>query len=166
MRSALDVPTDSFNDYEKNLVSQIRKHGWFCTSVLSDENHLGFSYSTGLWLSLNHPELIVFSIDGTPAHDIYRDFYDAIRNGGRFPVGQRLSGIFKGFDAILAPVSRERYGEYILSSRWFYGGEDFPCLQLIWPDPVGLFPWESGADSAFANSQPDLSPTGWNSLSS
>lgn len=165
MRSALDVPGDGFSDYEKNLVSKIREYGWFCTNVLAEEDYVGFSYSTGFWVSLNHPELIVFSI-GDSAQDVLWEMFDAVKVGEQFPVGRRISGIFKGFDAFLAPVSKDRYAEYILSSRWFYGNEDFPCLQLIWPDTTGLFPWEPGADPKFADSQPDLSPEGWPSFAS
>ncbi|HEY1605029.1 MAG TPA: DUF4262 domain-containing protein [Allosphingosinicella sp.] len=30
-------------------------------------------------------------------------------------------------------------------SRWFYGGDVFPYLRLVWPDRVGLFPWEAAS---------------------
>jgi len=164
MRSAHDAPTDGFNDYEKKLIAKIRERGWFRTSVFAADDNLGFSYTTGFWLSLRHPELIVFSIDGDAAHDILWKVYRAVESGRRLPIGEPIEDIFEGFDALLLPVEKHHYREYLLSTRWFYGGEDFPCLQLIWPDDQGLFPWQSGANENFANSQPDLSLRGWDAL--
>jgi hypothetical protein len=161
MRSALDVPADGFNDHEKKLVTKIRELGWFHTSVFAEDDSVGFSYTTGFWLSLGYPELIVFSIDGDAAHEILWNAYRRVEAGRLFPIGEPISGIFEGFDALLLPVEKHHYREYLLSTRWFYGGEDFPCLQLIWPDDRGLFPWQPGANENFANDQPDLSPDGW-----
>jgi hypothetical protein len=46
-------------------------------------------------------------------------------------------------------------------SRWFYGGDAFPCLQIVWSDRDGRFPWQSGFDPALAGLQPDLTENGW-----
>jgi len=46
-------------------------------------------------------------------------------------------------------------------SRWFYGGDDFPCLQIVWPDRAGRFPWEADFDAQFEGNQPDLTEQGW-----
>ncbi len=164
MQTALDAPTTTFNDHEKNLVSKIRKLGWFHTNVFADENNLGFSYTTGLWATANHPEVIVFSIAGDVASDVFAEVYDAAKLGKRFVIGEPTDALFKGLAAVLLPMAEVHYPQYILLSRWFYGGEDFPCLQLVWPNPSGRFPWELDADPAFANSQPDLSAGRWGGL--
>ena len=131
---------------------------------MAENDSLSFSYTIGFQKTLGHPELIVFSLNGKVAHGVFWDMFRAIRDGREFPIGQRVQGIFNGADAMLLPVAMHHYREHLLSARWFYVNEDCPCLQLIWPDPKGRFPWEPGADERFADSQIDLSPTGWRNL--
>ena len=161
MLTALDVPEASLNDAEKNIVAKIREHGWFCTSVIAEEGYLGFSYTTGFWKSLGAPEIVVFSLPSETAHDLLWNAYRYIKDMSFLPIGSRTSVLAERFDLTFLPVRREEYQNYILSSRWFYGSEDFPCIQMIWPDTANLFPWQSGFDSRFAADQPDLSIDGW-----
>lgn len=159
--SALDVSSDGFNDYEKNLVEMVRKYGWYRTTVLPEEGYLGFSYTLGFWLTAGTPEIITFSLPSDAAHGIFQDLFDMAKAGERFPIGQPIPGVVRGFEIVLLPVAPSLYPDYLVSTRWFYGGEDWPCLQLIWPDPIGRFPWQSGFDPAFAGSQPNLSGAPW-----
>jgi hypothetical protein len=41
------------------------------------------------------------------------------------------------------------------------GGNDFPPVQMVWPDREGRFPWDSEFDAGFKDNQPDLSVLGW-----
>ena len=85
--------------------------------------------------------------------------------GGRiFPTGEAVTDVFGKSVAVLTQVSKRHYRTYLGWSRWFYRGNNFPCLQLIWSDRTGVFPWQLGASQEFANSQPDLSPKGWVTL--
>ena len=161
--SALDVSTDGFNEHEKKIVANVREHGWFCTSVMAETEFLGFTYSTGFWVSRGRPELLVFSLPQETAHAVLWDFYRA-KNEPALPVGEPLFGFVETHPLMLMPVAKKHYCEYPLSARWFYGGEDFPLLQLVWPDRQGRFPWEANADPKFADDQPDLSDAGWGSI--
>ena len=69
--------------------------------------------------------------------------------------------MFANLPAYLFPVAKAYYAEHFGWNRWFYAGDDFPCLQLIWPDRNGVFPWEKGFDETFREDQPDLSEHGW-----
>jgi hypothetical protein len=48
------------------------------------------------------------------------------------------------------------YREHVGYARWFYRGDEFPLLQLVWPDKAGRFPGEPGANPALARQQPLL----------
>ncbi|MFL5577733.1 MAG: DUF4262 domain-containing protein [Gemmatimonadaceae bacterium] len=41
-------------------------------------------------------------------------------------------------------------------ARWFYGGDDFPVLQVVYPDRTGRYPWEDGVAEGFRAVQPVL----------
>jgi Domain of unknown function (DUF4262) len=40
-------------------------------------------------------------------------------------------------------------------------GDDFPCLQPVWPDKANRFPWQDGFDRGFEGQQPDLTAGAW-----
>ncbi len=161
MRSALDAPIESLDQNERVFVSNVREHGWFRTSVFEDEVGPGFSYSTGFWISSHQPELIMFSMKPEIVHEVFWSLFgagDAIRT---LPVGTRTDTIFANLPAYAFPVAEKFYSDYLGWSRWFYGGNNFPCLQIVWPDRGGVFPWEVGFDTDFERAQPDLTEHGW-----
>ena len=82
------------------------------------------------------------------------------------PFKQRLNEILEGADVALIPLAKQHYVEHLGWSRWFYGGDEFPCVQLIWPDRSNIFPWEAGFELDFEGEQPDLSSGGWGQLNS
>lgn len=161
MPTALDAPDDQLDDQERSFVAQIREHGWFRTGVADDSEGPGFSYTTGFWCGLKAPEIIVFSLKPEIAHAVLWDIYRDLSAGVSFSARQRLSNVFANAEAVLLPVSKEAYADYLGWNRWFYGRDEWPCQQLVWPDPNGAFPWEPGYDDRFANSQPNLTGENW-----
>ena len=161
MLTALDAPIEMLDASEQNVVAQVRKHGWFRTNVFEDEDGPGFSYTTGFWSGLNCPEVVVFSLASKIAHDVLWDVFRDVRAGATLTTGQRLSGVFGNVEAVFLPVAKEAYPDYLGWNRWFYGGDDWPCIQLIWPDASGAFPWEDGYPGRFKESQPNLTGKPW-----
>ncbi|HYM17677.1 MAG TPA: DUF4262 domain-containing protein, partial [Micropepsaceae bacterium] len=161
MRTALDAPTNALDAHEQKFVSNIRKHGWCSTSVFPEDKSHGFTYTTGFWVTLGCPEVILFSLDGKKAHDILWDLFRDTKARGHIAVGKYVPDILANGGAYFFPVSTQRYPEYLGWSRWFYAGDDFPCLQLVWGDTRGVLPWQSDFEGRFENSQPDLSSEGW-----
>lgn len=165
MKTALELDGAELDPADREFLAQIREHGWFGTRVVDlEKQETDFTYSTGFYHSLGHPEIIVFSLPKQVSHDILWDIYRDIREGNVPKPETRLPGIFGNHQAVLLPVSRDFYAEYLGWSRWFYRGDDFPCLQLVWPDRAGLFPWQSEFDPAFARDQPDLTGGRWAGL--
>jgi hypothetical protein len=76
-------------------------------------------------------------------------------------VGEPLDTVFGNGLAFVFPVAKRFYRDHLGWSRWFYRGDDFQCLQIVWPDRDQLFPWQPGFDDEFAGLQPDLSEHGW-----
>lgn len=161
MRTALDAPADLLDEHEQSFVAQIREHGWFRTSVLAEEDLPGFSYTTGFALNAGAPELIIFSMKIEVAHDVLWDLFRDVQAGRPLPCGVRTDAVFANLPAYVFPVARKHYAEHLGWSLWFYGGNDFDCWQIVWPDRAGVFPWEDGFDVAFAGDQPDLTENGW-----
>jgi alkylation response protein AidB-like acyl-CoA dehydrogenase len=161
MRTALDLPPERLDPDEREFVAAIREHGWFATHVREEEGLPGFSYTTGFWLRLGQPEIVVFALPRTTIHDILWDIFRGLEGGAQWPERMPVAGVLGNADAAFFRVAGRHYAEHLGWSRWFYGGDDFPCLQLVWPDRSNLFPWEPGFDPSMLESQPDLSEQGW-----
>ena len=165
MKTAFDLPDSELNEQEGKFLEEIREHGWFNTRVFDPEREEpDFSYSPGIFSSTGFPEIVVFSLPKQVSHDILWDIYRDVSGRKTFPASTKIEGIFGNHDAVFLPVSRNKYRDYLGWSRWFYDGDEFPCLQLIWPDPNGRFPWESDFETKFKSDQPDLTESGWTDL--
>jgi len=158
--TALDTDPALLDAHERNFVANIREHGWFTTHVGAEQGKPAFSYTTGFWLRFEFPELIVFGLQSRVAHDTYWHMYQELQAGKRFGIGIREGDIFQNLPAVLLPVAPQYYREHLGWSRWFYGNDDFLCLQLIFPEISAQFPWESSSEG-FRAVQPDLTAGGW-----
>jgi len=161
MITALDAPANALDDDEKFFVAKIREHGWFNTSVTGDEEGPGFSYTSGLWVSTGQPEVIMFSMKREIAHDVFWDLFRDAQAGHGLTQGVPTNRVFANLPAYVFPVAEKYYREYLGWNRWLYAGDNFPCLQIVWPDRDGVFPWQDGFDPTFAHDQPDLTENGW-----
>jgi hypothetical protein len=160
-KTALDASEGTLDSDERDFVRAIRQYGWHRMSVVADEDGPGFSYTTGFSLLPDVPEFIVFSLAAETAGDILWDIYRESEGSRRFPLGVRIPDMLGSGSAVLMPVAKRHYADYLGWSHWFYDGDDFPCVQLVWPDRTGQFPWEEGFAQEFANLQPDLTERGW-----
>jgi len=151
-----------FDDHEHLFLEKVDQVGWFATHVFDAEGEEpDFTFTTGYWLNAGFAETIVFGLPKDTAHDVLWDMFNDIEANKKPPIGVSTSSIFANIDAYLFPVAKRHYREYLGQSRWFYDGDDFPCLQLVWPDADGIFPWQSGYDKKHKDVQPDLTEHGW-----
>jgi hypothetical protein len=157
----LNSPGDDLDEVERNFVDGIRQHGWMQTHVLDEDDKPGFSFTTGFEVSIGHPEILAFKIDKQVVNEIFWLLYRCAQNGMPVPRAMRTGGVLPTDDAYIFPVARRHYAKYLGWSRWFYRGDDFECLQVVWPDQAGIFPWEDGFDTKYANAQIDLTDRGW-----
>jgi hypothetical protein len=157
----LNAPLDGLDDAERNFVEGIRQHGWMQTHALDEDDKPGFCFTTGFEVSIGHPEILAFKIDNKIANEIFWVLYHCAENGKPVPRAVRASGILPNDDAYVFPVAKRHYADYLGWSRWFYRGDGFECLQVVWPDEAGVFPWEDGFDVKYAEAQIDLTERGW-----
>jgi hypothetical protein len=156
--TALDADPGALDEHEHKFVALIREHGWFNTRVFDGDP--AFSYTTGFLLQ-GSPEFVIFSMKSEIAHDVFWDLFRDAQKGVRRTTGIRHDDIFGNLPAYLFSIADRYQAEYLGWSRWFYGKEVVPTLQILWPDRAGIFPWEPGFDEEFRNDQPDLSEKGW-----
>ena len=71
---------------------------------------------------------------------------------------QVYGDIADGLEVVFLPVALPAYNEYLGYANWFYADlpAPYPALQMVWPDPNGVFPWQPGYDARFRRAQPLL----------
>ena len=139
----------------------MRADGFFRAEVFPAANAPGLSYSAGFWVSTGQPEIVIFSRKGELAQEVFWDLFRLAKANTPLTPGRPTKQVFGNRAAYAFPVAKRFYADHLSWSSWFYGGDEFPCLQVVWPDDEGVFPWEATFDPAFGGDQPDLTEHGW-----
>jgi hypothetical protein len=144
------------SERDAKLLKALEQWGWFVTKVSASDSHPAFAYSMGLYETFNHPEIILCGLDLEVMHRLINDAAKRIRQGQRYYENCRYDDLIVGYPCEFRKVNPSRYDGLLNYAIWYYRGAVFPVLQLIWPDPAGLFPWEGGSDDFSRKNQPIL----------
>jgi len=151
------------NDYEKNLIENVEKHGWFATHVFDpDGNDPSFTYSTGFSKTLGVPEFIVFGLNKDLMHNMLWEVFHQIKAGVEPKADMRWRDLIEGFDCVGKKATHpDLHKEYTCSANWFWKrqghADTLEVFQLVWPGAQqGLFPWEKGCDDYVISQQTQL----------
>ncbi len=68
---------------------------------------------------------------------------ELVRGGKRFEHLDESGGVVNGFNVAFRKVETPHYVEFVGCAMWFYGGDNFPILQVVWPDSQHRYPWHS-----------------------
>jgi hypothetical protein len=139
---------------EQKVIDNIAAHGWHCIHVMADGDLAAFTYTIGLFHSFAHPELILFGVPARPAQRILAIAADAARAGTPLDLAQPSDALLQGYTCCFAQVPTSEYHEHVGYARWYYEGNDFPLVQVVWPSKSGLFPWDPRAPDEFRSAQP------------
>ena len=83
---------------------------------------------------------------------------DCAAEGQKFVAGDVCDDILADYKVCFVEVPLEAYRSYLGTAIWFYlkSPRPFPCLQIVWPDREGRFPWQTGYDADLKDLQPLL----------
>lgn len=137
------------------IVENIEKHHCHIVMVIGD--HLpGFAYSIGLFESFGHPEIICFGMDLSMMAELINDACDSIKQGNTFGTYIPYPDFLEGVDVKFVTVDQSFYGDYFNFAINYYGDENFPAMQMVWPDKENKFPWEENFYEPWKFQQPLL----------
>jgi Domain of unknown function (DUF4262) len=137
-----------------NQAREIAEDGF---STLSVGGTPSFSYTIGLYKSYAHPELIVFGLPPATAAGLLRDIALKAREGTPFNLSEPTDKLLADCDVLFVEVPKSAFAQYALSAVRYYGEEEFPSFQVVWPSAFdGHYPWDSDADPEFVAIQPVL----------
>ena len=151
----LPTPKDK---HEEKAIADIKLHGVHVLNVFDpDGNDPKFNYSVGLWHSYNHPEILIFGLDADISTRLINDIADKCRNGDSIPKHGTVSPEYvNAFDVCFVEVPKSEYKDHFGWARWLYDGNNFPVLQMVYPDKHGNWPWKDDVHEDFKWFQPVL----------
>jgi hypothetical protein len=129
---------------EDAVRGNVAEHACHVMKVPADDEGPGFAYSIGLTKTYGQPEVICFGLSAEVMHWMINELRDRMANGETFADGQRVTGLIEGYDCELRKVRVSRYREFLGYALWFYAGDEFEALQIVWPDKARRFPWDDG----------------------
>jgi hypothetical protein len=150
--------TDDLSPTEQEVLASVEADGLHVVEVPETADAPGCSYSVGLWHSFEQPEVIVFGLPGEIARDLLDAIADEAAEGVTFAAGGKHEGLLHGFPVRFVAVPRERIAANLPLACWAHEGDDFPVLQLVWPDKQGRWPWDPSTREGFREAQPVLGP--------
>lgn len=131
--------TDQANIEKINaqIEKQISELG-FTTIGTSDERTL-FTYTVGL-TEMGHPEILLNGLNPFFAYIILNELGKRIEAGEKMPLYEDIGGIFTDLPARFVPTSPYAKTAYTKVADHRYGEDGFEVIQLVMPDPKGVFP--------------------------
>ena len=90
------------------------------------------------------------------SHFIVNEYNRRVVAGENFEPYKRYSGFIEGFECEIRPVHSSHFKEYFGYCIWLYKGQQFKVVQLIWPNTLGVWPWQPEASEWLRSWQPLL----------
>jgi hypothetical protein len=108
----------------------------------------------GLFHSYQHPELVIYGLRREVAHQVLSNAVEGLPHGRRLDLAKSTDELLVGYSCCFIEVPKSAYHEHVGWARWYYGGDDFPLYQVMWPSRDGYFPWHPKANAEFRQVQP------------
>jgi hypothetical protein len=148
-----------WNDTQRQELKAIVKDGCAVVKVLEgdDPRTPEWAYTVGLQHSYEHPEVLIIGLENELTQVLLQNINCRIRDKSlSFRHGTVWNDVIAGYDCFFQQIDPDSYGEWFVANRWFYGGNDFEAVQMLWPSVGGVYPWQSAADSYLRWDQPVL----------
>lgn len=141
---------------EEKISSDVAKYGFHVAIVPGDGYSPAFAYTIGLHKTYGYPELICFGLPQDLLHSLLWSGKELL---DKQPVPDQSIGYpdFIGdYDVRFLTVDKAWYKYYFGYGIWFNQGQEFPALQIVWPDKKALFPWQEDFNPDWKAGQPLL----------
>jgi hypothetical protein len=124
--------------------------------VEDDEGGPIWSYTVGLWRAFEQPEVVVFGLPVDLAEQLFEALMDAVEDGARYAAGTQHDGLLRGYPVCFRRVDAAQCRGLLPAIAAVHAADDVPCVQLVYPDKQGRWPWQPDVRDGFRKLQPVL----------
>ena len=141
---------------EKQILSDVEKHGFFMALFNSDGYSPSFAYTIGLYKTYGYPDFICFGLNLELMQSMFWTAKELFDKQPKPELNTGYPDFLEDCNVQFLPVDKNWYSDYFGYGHWFYKGWDFPAWQIVWPDKQALFPWDEGFNRDWRFKQPLL----------
>jgi hypothetical protein len=141
---------------DANTIAKIEEYGCFVLTIGNPAGReLHYTYTIGIYDTCGKPDLITAGLDHKVAHSCLNEAAKRLRSGVDLTKG-RYADLIGNVDCEFRPVDPKRVARLMNWATWYYGGTEYPVLQVIYPDLKNRFPEDEGFNAHF--DQPLMQP--------
>ena len=142
--------------YEQKAIDDIEKYGCHILHVMEENDFPNFSYSIGIEGKIKNPDIIIVGLNKDISHWIINEYNNRLNKGETFEPKEYYDDFLEGFKITFIDVNKKHYKEYFGWGSWYYKGDSFKMVQLIYPTTSNIWPWDKNAPNDFSQNQPLL----------
>jgi Domain of unknown function (DUF4262) len=140
---------------DERTIANIEEYGCSVINVARTSYGLGWSYTIGIYDTCGKPEVVTVGLPPNTAHHALNEAARLLRSGAELTKG-RYRDLVGEVECEFRPVDPKWAAHLMGWAGWYYGGYDFPVLQVVYPDRENRFPEDQNFDKVFA--QPLMQP--------
>ena len=142
---------DGYGSFREKTDRLIKEYGVAVigTAIETARDNLSMSYTIGL-SDVGKPEIVVFGLPHETAMALLNDAA-LLQRDDLLKLNEPTQEI-GNLPLIFKSVSTAVAANYIIQAN-VRAGRDLSVIQMVWPDPEGLFPWEPKFAKRFAPMQ-------------
>jgi hypothetical protein len=144
------------DDAERKVLADIEEYGWHCLNIHAENGNPPWTFTIGFYKTWGFPELIIVGLKRETAHAVLGNVAVDLKQGIQPDLAAPTEDLIENYSCCFVEVPKSQYREYVGTARWYYGGNEFPLYQIVWPSKDGHFPWHPDASESFAKWQPLL----------
>lgn len=157
------------NDSDRKAFQDVLADGCHILGIVPDSDAPpglpSYSFSIGFYLNLLHPEIVVSGLSNQLSASIMNDIFAYCEEGRAITEGQSVSCSVDGKDVrfLARTFPREKFPDFLGYANWFYRSllfrrkpsmnNEYPVIQLLWPDPEGKYPGQKGCRKSVEKAQ-------------
>jgi Domain of unknown function (DUF4262) len=148
--------TDRVAAADRKIIHDVNTHGWHVMKIMPEGDDPGWAFTIGLFRTFGHPEVVVFGLESGAMHAILNSVGELVRAGTVLSDGSETGEVLERYRCRFRSVDRFWYPYVLGYATWFYGGSEFPAVQLFWPDKLHRYPWEPAFETSLFKNEPLL----------
>lgn len=133
---------------DERTIGHIEEYGCSVVNVKRTAHGLGWSYTIGVFDTCGKPELITVGLLPETGHYALNQAVKLLRAGIDLTKGRHRELVGE-VECEFRPVEPKWIRQLMNWAVWYYDGDDFPVLQLVYPDLENRFPEDEGFDTKF-----------------
>lgn len=133
---------------DERTISHIEEFGCSVVSVKRTSYGLGWSYTIGVFDTCGKPEIVTVGLLPETAHFALNAAAKLWRSGADLTKG-RYRDVVGEVECEFRPIDQKWKKQLMGWAIWYYGDDDFPVVQLVYPDLQNRFPEDEGFEGHF-----------------